>query len=118
MTLEQLPLIMIRALLITIAVECAVAWLLGVRSLRDQKIVVLANILTNPILVSTEAAVLLFAGRQALLYASVLLEVLAITVEGLVYRKRIRVSTGPLILSLVCNIASVAAGIILDRFIF
>ena len=43
MTLEQLPLIMVRALLITVAVECAVAWLLGVRTLRDQKVVVLAN---------------------------------------------------------------------------
>ena len=118
MTLEQLPLIMVRALLITVAVECAVAWLLGVRTLRDQKVVVLANILTNPILVSTEAAILLLAGRQALLYASVLLEILAISAEALVYRKRIHANTGPLILSLVCNLASVATGEILERFIF
>lgn len=118
MTLEQLPLIMVRALLITVAVECAVAWLLGVRTLRDQKVVVLANILTNPILVSTEAAILLLAGRQALLYASVLLEILAISAEALVYIKRIHANTGPLILSLACNLASVATGEILERFIF
>lgn len=118
MTLEQLPLIMLRALVLTAAVECAVAWLIGVRDKRGQSVVVLVNLLTNPLVVSIGAAVLYFAGPGALLTVTLVMEVIVVAVEGMVYHKMAVNVRNPFLISLICNLSSYVAGELLNRFVF
>ena len=118
MTLEQLPLIMLRALALTIVIEGIAAWLLGVRSSRDQVTVALANLLTNPLVVSAGAAVQFFINRSALLPAMLLMEIAVVFIEGAIYKKHLSMKTNPFIVSFVRNLASYGIGEILNRFIF
>ena len=118
MTLEQLPLIMLRALVLTILIECAVAWLLGVRTKRDQTTVVLVNLLTNPLVVSLGAATSLWLGFKAVRPVTLALEVLVVVVEGAVYRKTLTTDRNPYAVSLICNLASFLIGEVLNRYVF
>ena len=118
MTLEQLPLIMIRAFALTLIIESIAAWLLGVRTSRGQATVALANLLTNPVVVSAGAAVQFFIGYRALLPATLMMEAAVIVIEGSIYKKHIDVRVNPFALSLACNLASYGIGEILNRFVF
>ena len=118
MTLEYLPLIMLRAFALTLAIECAVAYVMGCRSGRSQRTVVLVNLLTNPLLVSVGAAVSYWAGQQYLAIATMFMEIAAVITEAFFYKRERSIEINPLLLSLVCNAASFAAGEILNRFIF
>lgn len=117
MTLEQLPLIMLRALLITLIIECAVAWILGVRTRDGQKVVFLANLMTNPVVVSMGAGVLLFLGRNMLFPITVIMEVIVVVVEGVVYRRYLETERDPFVISLICNAVSFFTGELLNRFV-
>lgn len=118
MTLEQLPLIMLRALVLTIFVEGIAAWLLGVRTSRGQTTVALANLLTNPLVVSAGAAVQFFISPRALLPATLLMEAAVLFTEGAIYKKHLDVDMNPFAVSFVCNLASYGIGEILNRFVF
>ena len=118
MTLEQLPLIMLRALALTILIECAAAWLLGVRTKRDQTIVVLANCLTNPLVVSLGAATQVFIGLSAVRPVTLVMEAAAWAAEGTVYKRTLVSDRSPYVLSLVCNLASYLIGEVLNRYVF
>lgn len=118
MTIEQLPLIMIRALTITIVIECLAAWILRVRNRHDLTVVVLVNLMTNPLVVSIGAAVLVFAGRDMLMPATLAMEALVVIVECMVYSKTIDTECNAFVLSLVCNAASYMIGEILNRLFF
>lgn len=118
MTFEQLPLIMLRALVLTVMIECAAGWLLGVRHRSEQLVIVLANLITNPIVVSGEAAVIFLAGWKALLPAAIVLELMALIAETAIYRKHIGKKPDPLLLSLTCNTVSLLIGEVLNRFVF
>ena len=74
MTLEHLPLIMLRAFALTVLVECAAAWCLGVRDCYSQMIVILANLMTNPLVVSGGAVVIVQIGYGALLPAMLVVQ--------------------------------------------
>ena len=114
MTLEQLPLIMIRALALTILIECAAGWMLGVRDRRGQGVIVLANLMTNPLVVSLGAAVQLFAGREYLAPVTIAMEIIAVIAEGFVYSRHLTSKTDPYILSLACNLSSYLIGAVIN----
>ena len=118
MTLSQLPLIMLRALIITIIIEGACAWTLGVRDMKGQKVVLLANLMTNPIVVSVGAAVVLFAGNEYLFPVTMALEICVIVAEAIVYKYALDYDRNPWLLSLLCNVASYIIGEILNNHIF
>lgn len=118
MTLMQLPLIMARALILTVLVECLAAWCMGVRSRHDQIVVVLVNLMTNPLLVSLSAAAVVWLGYGAKLPATIILEAAAVIAEGFVYKNRLEAECDPFLLSIVCNASSFTIGEILNRFVF
>ena len=118
MTLEQLPLIMMRALALTIIIECAAAWILGVRNKQGQRVVLLANCITNPVLVSISAAVMFFSGYMALLVTTLLMEIIVVAVEGIVYKKYLVAYRNPFAIAFICNACSYAAGEVLNRLVF
>lgn len=114
MTLEQLPLIMLRALCFTIMIECAAGWIMGVRDRQGQSIIVLVNLLTNPLVVSLGAAILFFAGHEYLAPATIAMEMIVVIAEGMIYKSHLTVKMDPFTLSLVCNLSSYLIGVIIN----
>jgi len=101
------------ALLLTIAIEAAVAWLFGFRTLRPQLALAGINCLTNPAL-NLLLLVLAARGVQAQLPLVALLELGVVVVE---WRLLVYALGGPprrlFLLSLAANAASFLAGVVL-----
>lgn len=118
MTLEQLPLIMLRALVLTVVIEVSVAWLAKVRNRRDLIVVALVNVLTNPLVVSIGAAIALFIGYSYFLPIMIILEITALLVEASIYKKTLISQVNPFLLSLMCNGTSYIIGEFLNHYVF
>jgi len=102
------------ALLLTEAIEVPVCLLCGMRG-KDLRIVLLANVITNPLL---NALLLLGATLTDLPYAAMLavLEPAAVIAEWLVYRS-LTDAKRPFLVSLIANAASFGAGLIITKII-
>ena len=101
------------ALLLTIAVEAGVAWLLGLRTRRGMLAVVAINTLTHPLL-NYAILVLGFLGSDLTLRTILLLEALVVVVEWrlLAYACGLP-NVRSFMLSLAMNAASFFAGVLL-----
>lgn len=102
--------------LLTVAVECTAAFLLGLRDKRSLLMVFLANVITNPVVVYTMSLLHLYgvgAERQILL----LLEIAAVGVEALIYVRAFGHGRKALSLSLLLNAASFAVGLFVQFLI-
>ena len=126
--------IFVLSFLITAIAECALAYLLGLRRKRDQELVFLVNLLTNPAVVYLSLLSARFLepdGRRAVL---VLLEAAAIAVETFIYTKKLdwgelahgtaagalargRPFAAALVLSLLLNAASYGMGELIEILI-
>ena len=110
------------ALAATLIIELMVFCCIGVRSKQDFKILILANICTNPpvvyitnlILLCNNIKLYVFAVFVLEVSAVIVLEVSAVIVEYLIYKKQLSFNKiKPLTVSIICNIASFGIGIIL-----
>ena len=118
MTIDELPYIMVRCLLLTIIVETIVAIALGVRNKKDILNIILVNIVTNPIVVSVPVY---FNVRYGVLERNIILSILEIATvitEGYVYKKVLNYKKiNYFILSLILNIASCLVGIVINNIL-
>lgn len=102
------------ALLLTVAVEAAVAWLLGLRSWKEQVVLLLVNVITNPslnLLVNALAFFGVYAVRSP--YDPMLLLMEAAVVVGEAATLRLALKKSParcLLISLAANLASWLTG--------
>ena len=104
-------------LILTITVELIVAKSLGVKDNQALLIVVAAQIFTNPIAVFITSACMDWAADSAQYYGCVIaVELVVIVVEGLIYKLK-GVSKAPWGLSILCNLASVSVGILVQTLI-
>lgn len=110
MLVSDLPFVMIWCLTLTAAVEYAVALGLGVSDVRDGAVVLLVNVMTNPLLVSASYLVMLTAGKGAYYPVLAVSEIAVVLAEGLVYKFTLRTKRNPFLLALILNAASFAAG--------
>ena len=109
------PLMLLFALLMTEAIEIPVCLLFHMRG-RDLIFVVLANVLTNPMLNVLYAIACLYTPIPPAVSLAVL-EPAAVVVEWLVYRS----ATGakrPFLASLTANAASFGLGLLITTFLF
>ena len=126
--------IFVLSFLITAIAECALAYLLGLRRKRDQELVFLVNLLTNPAVVYLSLLSARFLepdGRRAVL---VLLETAAVLIEAFVYARKLdwealpggtaagalargRPFVAALLLSLLLNAASYGMGELIEILI-
>ena len=100
------------SLTLTLVFELLLALIFGLRKPRDFLLVALVNVVTNPPLVLT----MNLLQRQSLACFPVILalELGAITVEWLLYRKRLEYQKlPPLVLSLLLNTLSYTGGLLL-----
>lgn len=118
MSLEYMPLIMIRCLLLTIIIELIIALILQVREKRDIINVILVNIITNPIVVIIPVILYLKYGYTVEKISLYVLEVLTVLVEGLIYKKVLNYKKiNWFLLSLILNGSSFIIGEIINKFI-
>lgn len=104
-------------LVLTIVVELIVARSIGIKNNQALLIVVAAQIFTNPIAVFITSACMDWAADSAQYYGCVIaVELVVIVVEGLIYKLK-GVSKAPWGLSILCNLASVSVGILVQTLI-
>ena len=118
MYIDDLPLVMVRCLIITIIIEAVVGLIIGIRDKKDILNIVLVNIMTNPLVVSLPILILLLYGTTARYVTLFLLEVFAVVSEGLVYYKFLKYKKiNGFLVSLVLNLVSYGIGELLNRFV-
>lgn len=119
MIINELPIIMIRCLILTILIEIIVGIILKIRDKRDLLNILFVNLITNPI-VSTFPVY--FNVKYGILERNIvlfILEVLAVLVEGKIYKKYlIYKKINSYILSIILNAASYFLGIIINFIIY
>ena len=104
-------------LVLTIVVELIVARSIGIKNNQALLIVVAAQIFTNPIAIFITSACMDWAADSAQYYGCVIaVELVVIVVEGLIYKLK-GVSKAPWGLSILCNLASVSVGILVQTLI-
>lgn len=109
---------LIKSLLLTLIIELIVSVLLGIRGKENIKVIVCANICTNPVVVHVSNCVYLL--NNAILYAVVvaILELLAVFIEFILYKNFLNFDKiSPLVISLVCNVISFGMGLIINNII-
>ena len=104
------------SLVATLVLEAAFFWLTGKRNRRDLVLLVLVNLLTNPALVLLLHLIYWFTNLNYLV-ATVVLELIAVAVEGLYYKKFGQEFKYPFLFSLAANAFSCTIGILLQLLI-
>ena len=118
MLISDLPVVMIRCLVITILIETTIAFIIKYRN-RDLLNVVLVNILTNPILNSVMVYINVYYGLKIRNIFVIIFEILVVIIEGAIYQKYLenRKINGYL-LSLLLNISSYVLGLVINKIIY
>ena len=109
---------MLLALALTILIEGCGAFLLGIRTRRGQAVVLLANVITNPVLQCTLTAVSFFWSPSLYYYFLIPLEVAAVIVEGRLYKSFLQLKLNPFLFSLLLNAGSFGLGKLIFKILF
>jgi hypothetical protein len=104
---------LVLSLILTIALEILISYILGIRNKDDFKIVILVNIYTNPIVVFLSNIVQLINNTLVYYCSIFMLEIGAIVIEALLYKKYLKEKINPIRLSIYSNTFSFCIGIIL-----
>lgn len=118
MILKRIASSLIRDLLLTIILEGTAAFVLRVRTLRGQITVLLANLVTNPVLNAILLIVSFYLSKDLYYVFLVPLEILAAAAEGLIYRNTLPDIKRPFILSLLLNLCSYGIGTLILNIFF
>lgn len=112
-----LPYVMLLCLTVTIIIELIFALILKIHDKTDLINVVLVNILTNPLLVSTLYLVFLEYGEFAKIVFEIIIEIVILAVEGTIYKRYLKYNKiNPYLISLILNISSYfIGGIVINK---
>ncbi len=118
MRLVDLPYVMIQCLLITLIIECSVAFILKYRK-KDLLNVLLVNILTNPIVTTIPVYFNVKYGVTSRNICLIVLELLVLIFEGFIYNKHItNRKINPYLLSLILNASSYLIGEVINYIVY
>ncbi len=119
MFISELPIVMIRCLIITILIETIIAIIIGIRNKKDMLNVVLVNIVTNPLVVSVP---IYFNYKYGLIARNTCLlgfEILTLIFEGTIYYKYLNYrKINGFLISIILNGFSYFVGEIINYFIY
>ena len=104
------------SLALTLALETGFFLVTGKRNKKDLLLVVMVNILTNPVVVLIYWLAVLRAGWNSIIIL-VLLEIFAILTEGYYYEKYGCDFKRPYLFSLAANVFSYGTGVLIQSFI-
>ena len=102
------------SLILTLALETGFFLLIGKRNKKDLSLVVLVNILTNPVVVSLYWLALQYTAVDRII-TTVLLELFAVLTEGFCYNMFGKDFRYPYFFSAAANVFSFGIGLILQR---
>lgn len=97
-------------LALTVLIEAAFAFLFGIRSKYGQLVVLLANVITNPLLNSILTVVSFYLSPSYYHVFLVFLEITVVIVECWIYKKTVPFKWNPFLLSLLLNACSYLIG--------
>ena len=118
MRVADLPKVMVICLVMTIVIECGIAFILGYRK-KDLLNVLLVNILTNPIVSTLPVYFNYYHGLRARNTCLYILEGLVLIVEGFIYVKVLkRRKINGFILSFILNLSSYLIGLLISPIVF
>lgn len=105
-------------LVLTVLIEAAFAFLAGVRSKYGQLVVLLTNIITNPLLNSILTVISFYLSPSYYYIFLIILEIIVVLTEGWIYkRKELLTKWNPFIFSLFLNACSYFIGTALLKII-
>lgn len=87
MFIHELPIVMIRCLIITIVIEVIIAIIIGIHNKKDIFNVILVNIVTNPLVVSISVYFNYRYGLTPRNICLIFFEIFALLFEGFIYDK-------------------------------
>ena len=109
---------LIISLTLTLIIEITMSIILGIKEKYDLIIVVLANCITNPVVVFIANCVNRFNIQELYVIVVSLLEISAVLVEFIILKKYLKYNKkSPFIISLINNITSFSIGLIITKFI-
>lgn len=114
--MENIIYILIISLLLTLLFETAFALVAGVRNVKDIVIVLLVNIITNPVVVFSYYTVITYTDFSGVA-AKAVLEAAAVATEALLYRRYAYNIKKPLLFSIGANLFSFTMGLIINILI-
>ena len=115
----DLPKYIFTSLICTIIIEVIVGFLLQVKEKKDYINIILVNAITNPIVVVMPYIISLYQGIIYRYITLIILEILAVLIEGYIYNKTLRYKKfNAYKLSLTLNLCSYFIGIILNQIIY
>lgn len=116
--LNDLPFTMVRCLILTLLIECGMAFVIGIRDKWDFLYITLVNIITNPLVVVSVFIINIFFGSKEAAFSEYFIEIIVFLVEGLIYKKLLSTDKlNPFIISLILNSASYLTGELINYFI-
>ena len=103
---------------LTIMIELIIAIVFGIRDKKDIYLVILAQVLTNPVVVLTTTFAYVKCSYTVYIIIVAIMELLAIIVEGLLYKKYLKKQTlNPFVFALILNMISFISGFIISPII-
>ncbi len=107
---------LIISLLLTLLLESIFAFVVGVRGKMDYLLLVLVNLLTNPLVVLLYSLSLLFIPFTGI-WVQLILEAMAVMTEGIYYKKYAISIKRPFLFSLCINGFSYGVGLLINYFL-
>ena len=104
------------SLALTIAIESGFSVLIGIRNKKDLLLVIMVNVLTNPIVVLLYWIAVYYTNWNTVLVI-IPLELFAVLTEGFYYKKYAQKIKRPFIFSIAANAVSYSIGFIIQQFI-
>lgn len=115
MLINELPLLMLKCLIITIVIEIILSLILKVKTKKDILNIILVNIVTNPLVVSIPVLINISLGILERHICLLILEVFTVLFEGFIYYKYLNYKKiNPFLLSLILNLSSYLIGEVIN----
>ena len=118
MLVRDMPLVMLKSLIITLIIELVIAFILYYRK-KDLINVLLVNILTNPLLNGIVILINYYFGLKWRNISLIILEIIVFLIEGMIYQKYLeKRKINGYLLSLILNLSSFVIGLLINKIIY
>lgn len=118
MNVSYLIYILIRCLLLTVAIEVFVGFLLKIKKRKDIITIIIVNVITNPIVVLVPLFIYYRFGHDYYLITLFLLEILTVIFEGFIYKIKLNYKRlNPFYISLLLNLSSYLIGELINNLL-
>ena len=109
---------LIISLVLTIIIELSIMLIIGIRGKDNIKVIICANICTNPVVVYIANIVSMLNNANLYITIVLILEVLVVIVEFIIYKKYLKFDKiSPFVISLLCNAISFGTGLVITYII-